>query len=106
MRVLIVPKRLARLLRNLRMGQALEKRQLQRRALIGIHLRQHAANFLHHQRALRLIPQIRTAGNNTLFDVGLRPPLAQPVDGPMTRDHRQPCRQASPAGVERIGIAP
>src|ERR1019366_2626710 len=98
--------RLACFLGDFRVCQALKKCQLHGLALLGTHQLERAAHFLDEQSTLGLIPQIGTADNDAILDVGFRAPLAQPVDRAMTGDHRQPRGQASPAGIEGVGIAP
>src|SRR5664280_3884241 len=98
--------RLACFLGDFRVCQPLKECQLHGLALLGTHQIERAAHFPDEQSALGLIPQIGTADNDAILDVGFRAPLAQPVDRAMAGDHRQPRGQASTAGIEGIGIAP
>src|SRR5215469_602768 len=97
---------LSRLLGNFRMRQSLKKRQLHGGALIGTHLLHHYAHFLDDQRTLGFVPQIRSVGDHTIFDVTLRPALPEPVNGSMPGNNRQPGSEAAAAAVESLGLTP
>ena len=71
-----------------------------------VHLGEHDAYLLDHQCTLGFIAQVQATGNDTILNVDLGTPLAQPVDGTMPRDHRQPRRQIASAGVEGVRISP
>ena len=88
------------------MRQPLEKRHLQRRTLLRRHLLHSCPRSFHDLLARSFLGQRRVERDDYLLQIALRPPLAQHIDRPMPRDHRQPRSQAAAVGVKGAGIPP